>query len=241
MTTEQRRLWKQAFGDTDAFLDTFEQTAYAEERSHTLTVDGQLAAALYWFDCMVEGQKAAYIYAVATEATYRGRGLCRRLMEETHTRLREQGYDSALLVPGEPPLVAMYEKMGYRVATTAAKRTVTAGQPLPLQPIDLNAYAAVRRRLLPKGGVVQEGENLRFLSAYHTLSAGEDALCAVRREGDTLVIAELLGNAEPADVVAALACPCGNLRSADGITPYAMWLPLKETALCPTYFGLSFE
>lgn len=241
MTTEQRRLWKQAFGDTDAFLDVFEQTAYAESRSHTLTADGHLAAALYWFDCTIEGQKAAYIYAVATDAAVRGQGFCRRLMEETHARLREQGYASALLVPGEPALVEMYAKMGYRVATTAAKRTVTAGQPLSLHPVDTETYATVRRRLLPKGGVVQEGESLQLLSAYHTLYAGKDALCAVRREGKILVIAELLGGADPAAVVATLGCESGSVRLPDGDTPYAMWLPLDEAAVCPTYFGLSFE
>ena len=107
MTTEQRRLWKQAFGDTDAFLDLFERTAYAPDRCHTLTVEHCLAAALYWLDCETAGEKTAYIYAVATDERFRGRGLCRRLMTETHTRLQGEGYASAVLVAASPSLSEM--------------------------------------------------------------------------------------------------------------------------------------
>ena len=52
-----RKLWKEAFGDTDAFLDLFFGTAFSKERS-LCAVDGDsVAAALYWLDCEYADQK----------------------------------------------------------------------------------------------------------------------------------------------------------------------------------------
>ena len=63
-----RRLWKQAFRDSDAFLDSFFSVGYSCDRCRQLSLDGQLAAALYWFDCSLAGKPVAYVYAVATDA-----------------------------------------------------------------------------------------------------------------------------------------------------------------------------
>ena len=72
-----RRLWKEAFGDSDAFLDRFFTIAYSPDRCRCVTADGRVTAALYWFDCDCQGEKLAYLYAVATAQDCRGRGLCR--------------------------------------------------------------------------------------------------------------------------------------------------------------------
>ena len=62
-----RALWKAAFGDSDDFLDMFYTTAYAPHRCRCMVDGDRVAAALYWFDCTCEGQKLAYLYAVATD------------------------------------------------------------------------------------------------------------------------------------------------------------------------------
>ena len=67
-----RQLWKQAFGDTDAFLDIFFSTAFSPERCRCVVTDGEVAAALYWFSCEADGQPLAYLYAVATAERFRG-------------------------------------------------------------------------------------------------------------------------------------------------------------------------
>ena len=46
-----RALWKEAFGDTDAYLDSFFTLGFSPERCRCVTEDGQVSAALYWFDC----------------------------------------------------------------------------------------------------------------------------------------------------------------------------------------------
>ena len=78
-----KKLWRLAFGDSEETVDAFFATGYAPDRCRSM-MDGETVAALYWLDCSCEGETLAYIYAVATHPDYRGRGLCRRLMEDTH-------------------------------------------------------------------------------------------------------------------------------------------------------------
>ena len=55
-----RRLWQEAFGDEDAFLDTFFATAFSPERCRCAVEGDSLLGALYWFDCICGGKTLAY-------------------------------------------------------------------------------------------------------------------------------------------------------------------------------------
>lgn len=236
-----RSLWKEAFGDTDAFLDSFFSAGFAPQRSHCVLADDALAAALYWFDCSLGGEKIAYIYAVATAAAHRGKGLCRALMDSTHAHLQALGYAGAVLVPGEAFLFEMYGKMGYQVCSHIAEFSCVSGAPLPLREVSADEYAMLRRQLLSAGGVVQEKENLAFLQTQSRLYAGEGFVLAAAKQ-DALQVVELLGDCRLAPgIVAALGKTKGSFRCPGSDRPFAMFLPLQEGAPVPTYFGLAFD
>ncbi len=228
-----RQLWKEAFGDTDAFLDIFWDTAFSPDRCRCVTVDGQVAAALYWFDCRFEGRPMAYVYAVATGKAFRKRGLCRSLMDDTRALLLALGYSGILLVP-EMHLIGMYESMGYHVCSFVREFTCRRSDyPITLQEIDAAQYARLRRQFLPDGSVLQENENLQFLAAITRLYTGDGFLYAED--------AELLGNADAAPgILAALGKDSGRFRCPGGDIPFAMYLPLDGNA-APSYFGLAFD
>ena len=231
-----RALWKEAFGDSDAFLDLFFATAFSPERCFCI---GE-SAALYWFDCSLAGQKLAYIYAVATAKAMRGQGLCRSLMADTHAHLQERGYAAAILVPGSPALRKMYRTMGYQDATCLLEVTCPAGDaPATMREVTAEEYGALRRQLLPAGGVLQEGENLAFAGAMMKLYAGQNWLLAA---DETLSNAELLGDPGAAPgIVKALGKTAGTFRMPGGRTPFAMTCPLTPNAPNPAYFGLAFD
>ena len=228
-----RTLWKEAFGDTDAFLDIFWDTAFSADRCRCITVNDQVAAALYWFDCRLDERPIAYIYAVATAKAYRGLGFCRKLMDSTRDLLAELGYSGIVLVP-EMHLIGMYESMGYTVCTRVGEFTCHAGEnPVALQEINPEEYARLRRQYLPAGGVVQENENLQFLSKIARLYTGDGFLYAEN--------AELLGNTDAAaGILAALGKENGQFRCPDGDIPFGMYLPLDGKS-APAYFGLAFD
>ena len=119
-----RDLWKEAFGDDDSFLDNFFRSAYCEKRARCIKSEGQIIAALYWFDCMYNDNKIAYVYAVATAMKYRGKGYCNILMNDTHKLLNIIGYSGVILVPATDKLFKFYEKLGY--ITCAYKSKIIA-------------------------------------------------------------------------------------------------------------------
>ncbi len=241
MNINRRNLWKEAFGDTDEFLDIFSATAYADERSNGIEINGKTVAALYWFDCEYKEKKIAYIYAVATAKAHRGQGLCHRLMNDTHRLLREQGYAGAMLVPGNRDLVDLYADMGYEPCTRVGQLSVTAEGSTECMPIDKCGYAVLRRQFLPQGGVMQEGENLDFLERQAAFYRGNDFVLAARKEGEKLIGMELLGNTETAAaIVGALGCKTGEFRIPNGNIPFAMGFFFEEMTK-PTYFGLAFD
>lgn len=219
-----RDLWKQAFGDTDAFLDIFFSTGFSFDRCRCLTVNGTLASGLYWFDCALGKEKLAYIYAVATGEAFQRQGLCAALMEDTHRHLKDLGYDGAILVPGTEDLRRYYRRFGYENFGGIRQKTVSTDA---LRAIDKQEYARLRRQYLPEGGVVQEGETLDFFAAFAKFYAGEGFVLAVTEEN-----AELLGNA-PEGKDLCVRTP--------GDTPFAMYLPLEEHTEKPTYFGIALD
>lgn len=233
-TAQLRSLWKEAFGDTDAFLDSFFETAFSPERCRYIAVDGCVAAALYWFDCRCDGARLAYIYAVATAKIHRGKGLCRTLMEDTHTHLKAAGYAGSILVPGEKELFAMYEKMGYAPFSGMDTLSCRAGTPVSIREISPAEYAALRTQHLPHRGVEQDG--MEFLASYAKLYAGSDFILAATEETGL----ELLGNrAATPGILAALGKKEGSFRI-PGSTPFAMYRPLTNFS-APGYFGIAFD
>lgn len=109
-----RALWKEAFLDTDAFIDLFFRTAFSPDRCRCITEGEEILAALYFFDAEADGRRIAYLYAIAARKAHRGKGLCRMLMEDTHRYLFREGYAGALLVPGSASLFAFMKKWATR-------------------------------------------------------------------------------------------------------------------------------
>ena len=198
-----KQLWQITFGDTEEFLAAFFAAAYAPLRCRIAREKDETLGMLYWFDVTCREQKMAYLYAVATHPDHRGKGVCRRLMADTHTLLKNSGYEGALLVPQTDQLREMYAAFGYRNCTTVAETFCAAGSaPTQLHRIDRDEYARLRRQFLPEGSVIQEGENLRFLETQSQFYRGADFLLAAQRvDGDTLFGTELLGSADAAPAI----------------------------------------
>lgn len=237
-----RQLWQQAFGDTNAFLDCFFETAFLPENCLCTFENDAPVAVLYWIDCHLAGRKLAYIYAVVTDPAHRGRGLCRKLIGDTHVLLASRGYAGAVLVPQQEGLRAMYAGMGYRNCGGLHSFSCTpGGEPAALRAIGPAEFAALRRKMLPEGAVVQEDRGLDFLARQLQFYTGGDFLLAAFAEDDVLHGVELLGNAAAAPgITAALGCREGRFRI-PGETPFAMFHPLASDVPAPEYFGFAFD
>lgn len=240
-----RTLWKQAFGDSDSFLDIFFEAAFSLNRCLFIPDEyGNPVSALYLLDCTYGDVKAAYIYAVATDEGMRGRGLGALLMKDTEEYLRGLGYDAVFLVPASDRLRAYYGKIGYSTATFVDVIDVSAAkEATELTIIDKDEYSALRRQYLPENSVLQEDASMEFLSRQAILCKGDDFLLTYRIEKDGLFGIELLGNtARASEILKAAGVDRGVFRTVGKTVPFAMHLALTEKGKAlPSHFGFAFD
>lgn len=242
-THQLRNLWKAAFGDGDDFLDMFYATAYAPHRCRCVQDGDRIAAVLYWFDCSCEGQKLAYIYAVATDPDYRNQGLCRLLMDDTAIHLKSLGYAGALLLPQDPGLRKMYGKMGYTPCTRVREFTCqAAGDPVCLMELSSGDFAWLRRAMLPPGSVIQEGENLSYLTGFAKFYQGPGFLLTAFPDEGQLIGYELLGDVTKApEILRTFGLESGRFRCPGADIDFGMCISFVDTFQKPTYFGFPFD
>ena len=234
------RLWQEAFGDDIAYIDAFFETAWAPERSRVAVVDGEIAAMHFWFDCRLDGQKLAYLYAVATDKRFRGRGVATKLMEDGEELLIAQGYAGAILSPGSESLFRFYADRGYETVGFRTEERIVAGAPISIREVDEEEYALLRRTLLPENGVRQEGENLRFLHRFSRFYTGE-GFCAAVFKGEAF-LPEYLGdrNLIPG-LLASLGLGEASVRMSGGDTPCAMGKWFSAADKRRIYLGFVFD
>lgn len=241
MITELRKLWKDAFGDSEAFMDDFFSVAYSKDRCKTLRKDGKIVSALYWFPVEEGGARFAYLYGVATLSEYRGQGLAAYLIEKTCKQLREKGYSGVLLVPGSEELFSYYRKLGFFACTTIKERSISAEGRILLRPVDREEYGVLRRKLLPYRGVEQEGAFLELLERQYGLFAGEGFVLCATVEQNRAFIPEFLGDEAilPA-ILGGLGVKNAKVRTPGTGRSFSMYRPLDGHSP-PLYFGLALD
>lgn len=256
-----RQLWKDTFGDSDAFLDLFQKTAFSKNRCHCAVMEGTIIAALYWFDCEYLGQPLAYIYAVATAKDYRKKGICHMLMADIHRLLKERGYIGTVLSPANKNLFGFYETMGYCTCLYHKKLSFPEDTlyafghiPLSIRSVKKEEFALLRRKFVPNGAVLQEKENLDFLEQQAIFYTGKsvspisqknetpkDFLLAATMEDRHLEGLEFLGDESLIpSILSTLGCTGGTISMPGMEEPSAMYHPFTESSEYPKYLGFSF-
>lgn len=244
-----RSLWKETFGDTDEFLDCFEENAFSLERCRCVLVNEKVVAALYWFNCEFLNRPIAYIYAVATAENFRGKGICHALMENTHMYLKSLGYVGTILSPANEKLIHFYEKMGYQtcaymdeISFDENRLYALEAKSISLRSISKEEFARLRRNYLPKNAVIQENENLNFLQTQAAFYAGNDFLMAAQKNASSLNALEFLGNTTIIpNILHTLECTNGTFRMPGKEKIIGMYYSLTENSQIPGYIGFIFD
>ena len=241
MITELRSLWKEAFGDSETFMDDFFQVAYDQSRCRFIRKNGKTVSALYWFDVDVGIEKMAYLYGVATLTEYRGQGFAAYLIEKTCKELKEKGYSGVLLVPGSEKLFEYYRRLGFFACTTIDELRCDAEGKTLLRNIDREEYTLLRRQLLPYRGVEQEGAFLELLQRQYGLFAGDGFVLCAAVNDEKAFIPEFLGDIHRLpEVVGALGVKTAQVRVPGKGRSFSMYRPLNST-VPPLYFGLAMD
>ncbi len=158
-------LWSEAFGDSPDGVARFYE-AFPRCRCYVAEEDGQAVSMVHSLPQILSPDlPAAYLYAVATAQTHRGKGLCRKLMAFAEADLKKQGFACAVLTPGEESLFRFYEQLGYRTAFSR-NRTVFSGG----TPISAAEYAQLREQILTASHMVYDLPTLEYAADAYSLT-----------------------------------------------------------------------
>ncbi len=110
-----KELWTAAFGDDEAFIDSFLIRHYSRQRMLTVQAGGRLAAMLHLVPFRSALGRTTYIYGVATAPEFRRRGVASELLERALRLIDERGDDAAVLIPapGREWLRSFYARFGF--------------------------------------------------------------------------------------------------------------------------------
>lgn len=108
-----RDLWKEAFGDSDEFIDTFMRSIYNSENMLYIEKDECIISMLHIIPFTFNSHKAGYIYAVATTPKERGKGLASMLLERAIDVSQKKGFAALFTIPANEELRTFYSKFGF--------------------------------------------------------------------------------------------------------------------------------
>ena len=236
-----KALWKQAFGDTDAFIDNFFQTGFAPQRCRCIYENDKPVSVLYWFDCLWQNRPVAYLYAIATDKQFRGQGYFRELLENTHAYLAGLGYAGAVLVPAEDSLFGMYEKLGYQGFCCLEPVTISAGKiSVPVRTVAPVTFLQERNARLPENALQHQMPALDFVHTYAQFYMAENCIFCAAKENSTIYFQEFFGDsAALPGIIRALGAEKCVIRL-PGSRPFAMYYDLSENGM-PDYFNIPLD
>ena len=108
-----RELWQRVFGDEREFVDLFMTEVYSPDNMLTRVEEGRVVSMLHIVEMQTSLGRTGYLYAIATDADYRGRGYSSQLIEEAFRLMRQRRYDVAMLIPATNQLKEFYSKFGF--------------------------------------------------------------------------------------------------------------------------------
>lgn len=238
-----KQLWQRVFRDSDAFLDSFFALGFSPDHCLCAMEENKLLGAMYWLDHSCRDRKIAYLYAVATAPEARGQGICRNLTQQARHVLTRQGYAGIVLVPAEPGLFAMYEKLGFTPSSGVKEIACLSGKtPLSLRALGPAEYNSLRNSLLPEGSAELEAQALAFLASQAEFFTGEGWVLAAYRQKSTLTGLEYLGDSDLLPgILKALGCTQGTFRIPGTTRNFAMFAPLVPGEKSPVHLGFAFD
>ena len=235
-----RRIWKQAFGDSDQFLDDFFEIGFAYDRCWCVFQDQEPVAAVYLFECSWQEKKVAYLYALAVDEAHQKKGLSRLLLADVHTKLRQAGYIGTVMEPATESLQRYYERLGYRPFGGRTTLEFTAGNPeVRVTELAELSYGLLRNKLLPPGGISQEGAFTALLQKQAYFYGGDGFVATVSREAPFIL--EFLGDQEKIPgLLQRLQIEQASVRIPGG-SATTVYLDLTGQEQLPSYFGLPMD
>ncbi len=108
-----RELWQRVFGDSREFIDMFLTNVFRAENLFCREEQGRVVSMAFVVELQTKYGPTGYLYAVATDAEWRGRGMAQAVVDEAVKEMRRRGYAAAMLIPSHLGLKEYYRRFGF--------------------------------------------------------------------------------------------------------------------------------
>lgn len=114
-----KSLWQECFGDEMEYINLYFDNLYKNEYCY-VAVQGQTICSMQMFlPATLKNKKGRningrYVYAVATNPDFRGKGIMRKLEEFAKEDVKSKGIEFLTLVPASQSLFNLYKEIGYK-------------------------------------------------------------------------------------------------------------------------------
>ncbi len=258
-------LWEAVFGDSPDNIDAFLSAHFSVDAGLLFLEGGALCGMLWMLPLtLISGNMeypARYVYAVATDPAFRGRGIATDLIERAHDVMAACGEAASLLVPASESLFGYYAKRGYRTAFSidVAEFGASALESFPADgtsgPCAPRAFAQIRDAAFSGSSLYARWDEGAVAYAcagmsLTRLARGDGVGCALwEQDGDGVLVRELaLLGMRVSDAMAILHRTVGassyRVRLPGGDMPFGMikWLiPEPRGARGPGYLSLALD
>lgn len=194
--SELKTLWKQAFGDDDAFIDRFfaKRVLTDLKCSILLEEENEIISMLYVLPCVLrqgdtkKEYQAVNLVGVATKDSHKMKGYMRTLLEGAFTMLQEQGVQAVVLKPSNPKF---YEQFGFHICNTLYKMPLTKEQ--CISPEETIAFLQSKTNILQGYHIVRSKTDWEFLlDDGYVVRAWQDGYAICEETADGLIAYEMV-------------------------------------------------
>lgn len=221
-----KSLWKSAFGDTDEFLDFYFSNRHKNENMLICLKEETVVAMLSMLPLDIKADNkifaGRYIYAVATQESYRGLGISTRLIEYVHNWMKENNEQVSILVPASKSLFEFYKNRGFKTAFKIDSLDINSDEiqkysgEINYIPCDLEKFTNIRNTVFDSSALFAKWrkQDLEYFIKFAKFSGEElyyfynnigEGYVVYERMGKTIIIKEIaLINLELETVLSAL-------------------------------------
>lgn len=206
---ELKKLWKDCFGDEDSYINNFFASMYNGEHVLLAEKDGMLMGASFFLPAKLYQngiwQDIRYVYALATDRHYRGRGVARTLLHYAN-----EWYGAPLVAePADKELAdGFYEPLSFARSFYLSEYHMKmpqyglrAAEKMPdILPADAETYCRIRdKKLLQEGYAAWPPAHAAFAIAEHQRNGGgalqvcseaEENIILYYQDKETVVVTE---------------------------------------------------
>lgn len=154
-------LWCKCFGDGEDFVMPFFDAFFKDDNVCIFENDGKAVSAVYALDCKIGFHDATYFYAVATDESFRRRGLAKKEIEILIENGVNKGKEIFLLTASSEKNRRYYESLGFRdfFFCKEQKFELSDGKSQISESFDSKELLELRNEVFSKNGFVSFPQN----------------------------------------------------------------------------------